>query len=186
MKRCYRLRRNHLSQIERSILSRLTCGLEPFARAPRDPGVFAKRNGALRYLEHAGYIALRDGKWTLTPEAREFGRRIDEYTEAQDAVIRQIYQEVGPSILAERFGRSVPSVVQRAIKIGAARKWISRDWTAEYDEAVRERYAIEGPRALALALNRTPSAVSSRAHKLRAVRVGRDKPSLEHPWRRGL
>lgn len=139
--------------------------------------IYISRATAFRHLdvlreEFGMRIVVTGGHYKISAWGIFSPAAIDEWTNAEDDLIRSQYADNPVHEIADALGRTVCAVHTRASKIGATGKeekrrgWKKRIWSAAEDDIVRQRYALSGMAIAAMLPGRTGMAISVRARLL--------------------
>lgn len=90
--------------------------------------------------------------------------RGEAYQQHELRILRSEYRRIGPRFLAERLGRPVGSVYDRAWRLGIVRRRVR--WTASDDAFLRTHYGRANRATVARCMGRTETAVQVRANRL--------------------
>ena len=95
------------------------------------------------------------------------------YTDEEDAFIINNYPKLGSRFCAEKLGRTRPSIVQRAKKLGVTTNIRGRgaiEWSDEEIDYIKENYSSQGAIKCAEYLGRTYNSIKLKANSLGLIR----------------
>ncbi len=81
-------------------------------------------------------------------------------------IVRRYYPKRGSRYVAERLGRSIPSVQDRALRLGIPSE-VKRRWSDAEDRYLRNNYGRRSAQQIARTLGRTEQSVRGRIHALK-------------------
>lgn len=88
------------------------------------------------------------------------------WTPKEDETLRKCYRErLAQKTIAERLGRSVRAIANRASDIGIT-KPNGRAWSVSDTDTISERWGASGPTAIGVELNRSINSVVGKAYRL--------------------
>jgi hypothetical protein len=112
-------------------------------------------------------------KMVLGPRRRRpQGKKPNAWTEADDALLRELYPLHGPGAAPHFPGRTRKALCERA---GRLKLRVSTNWTPEQDAIIREHYVERGGAYVAALLGKVERAVWSHA-RLLGLQANRKRP----------